>query len=184
MGLDVPWFPTIPRDQVERICGFFEHMSKDHCAEAIALLAWDAIERAVHTIVPLQVAAVGRGSLGGAFPIGVKYQFPQNLPPHWTVFCDIHSHCEMAAYASPTDIEDENAFSGLHIVVGRIDEEPPQFHVEGVVDGARFKLKWDNVVEGYERRGIFPAHWMDQVIVTNYSTFRDFDFAAEQQKRA
>ena len=104
-----------------------------------------------------------KGSWGATYPIGVKYRFPQDLPKHWTVFCDIHSHCEMGAYASQTDIDDEDNFTGLHIVVGRLHQEPPEFHVEGVVDGTRFPVEWDDVVAGYQHRRVFPAEWLDQV---------------------
>lgn len=174
-----PKFPPIPQDQFERICGFFGHMSEEHRAEAIVLLAWDSIDQMVRTIVPQQVSAVSAGSRGLAYPIGVKYRFPQNLPKHWTVFSDIHSHCTMAAYASQTDIDDEDNFTGLHIVVGRLHQEPPEFHVEGVVDGTRFPLQWESVVSGYECRDAFPKEWMDQIVVTNYATFCDFDFDGE-----
>lgn len=179
----VPNFPSIPQDQFEQICGFFAYMSDQCSAEAIALLAWDKIEGEVRTIVPLQVSAVGGGSSGTGFPIGVKYQFPQDLPKHWTVFCDIHSHCEMAAYASQTDVDDEDNFSGLHLVVGRLHREPPDFHVEAVVDGTRFPFQWNSVVAGYEHRDTFPGEWLDQIVVTNYATFRGFDFEAEEHKR-
>jgi len=173
-------YPPIPREQLERICGFFGYMSEEFSAEAIALLAWDPIDGQVRTIVPRQVAAVSEGSWGPSYPMAVKYQFPQDLPKHWTVFCDIHSHCEMGAYASKTDIDDEHHFTGLHIVVGRLHLEPPEFHVEGVVDGTRFAFEWDDVVSGYQQRAIFSAEWLDQVTVTNYAKFREFDLNAEQ----
>jgi hypothetical protein len=159
-------------------------MSDEYCAEAIALMAWDQNDRQVRTIVPLQVSAVSQGTWGSAYPIGVKYRFPRDLPRHWTVFCDLHSHCEMGAYASQTDINDEDNLTGLHIVVGRVHQEPPEFHVEGVVDGKRFPFEWHDVVSGYQQRADFPAEWLDQVAVTNYRTFRDFDFDAEERKRA
>ena len=177
-------YPLIPRDQFERICGFFGHMSEEYGAEAIALLAWDPVDREVHTIVPPQVSAVSPGSRGASYPIGVKYRLPPDLPSCWSIFCDIHSHCEMGAYASQTDIEDEDNFTGLHIVVGRLHQEPPEFHVEGVVDGTRFPSMWDDVVTGYQHRDTFPAAWVDQVAVTNYTTFRNFDFDTEVRKWA
>jgi JAB domain-containing protein similar to deubiquitination enzymes len=177
-------YPPIPREQLERICGFFGHMSDKQSAEAIALLAWDQITREVHTIVPPQVSAVSRGSWGASYPIGVKYRLPQDLPNHWSIFCDIHSHCEMGAYASQTDIEDENNITGLHIVIGRLHQEPPEFHVEGVVDGTRLPFEWNEVVTGYQHRDTFPLEWVNQVAVTNYATFHNFDFDAGEPKRA
>jgi hypothetical protein len=178
----VPNYPPIPQTQIERICGFFSHVYQEFGAEAIALLAWDAIDREVRTVVPQQVSAVSQGNWGAVYPIGVKYRFPHELPKHWTVFCDVHSHCEMGAYASQTDIDDEDNLTGLHIVVGRLHQEPPEFHVEAVVDGTRFPLERNDVIANYQNRLAFPTDWLDQLAVTNYATFRDFDFSAERHK--
>ena len=172
-------FPMISQKNMEEICGFFGHVSDEACAEAIVLLAWDDLTQKIHTIVPRQVASVGRG-WGGFYPIGVKYKFPQDLPDSWTIFCDIHSHCEMSAYASQTDIHDEDYRSGLHLVVGHLHEEPPQFHVEAVVDGTRFSFEREDVITGYDRRRNFPEGWLDQITVTNYTEYSDYDFDAEE----
>ncbi|MEQ9379881.1 MAG: hypothetical protein RJP95_03405, partial [Pirellulales bacterium] len=155
-----PRFPLVPQHEFERICGFLGHVSDDRGAEAIALLAWDNVEGVVRTIVPRQVSAVGNGGWGTTYPIGVKYECPRDLPPHWTLFCDVHSHCELSAYASQTDIDDEENFTGLHIVVGRMHQEPPDFHVEAAVDGARFSFKISDVVAAYEGRASFPSEWL------------------------
>jgi hypothetical protein len=177
----VPNYPRIPRDQLEQICGFFGYLSDEWSAEAIALLAWDEHQRQVRTIVPRQVAAVSQGKWGPTCPIGVKYEIPRDLPSHWSVFCDIHSHCDMAAFASQTDIDDEDSRTGLHVVVGRLHREPPEFHVEAVVDGTRFLLDWQAVSDGYRSRTVFPRKWLEQVVVTNYATFRDFAFDEEDE---
>ena len=56
---------------------------------------------------------------------------------------------------------------GLHIIVGRlISRDPPDFHAEIVVDGMRFGVKPELVLEGYEhRREQVPEEWMDQLQV-------------------
>ena len=175
----VPNYPPIPQTQLEQICGFFSHMSEQYGAEAIALLAWDQNHHQVHTVVPRQISAVSQAAWGPPCPIAVKYQLPRDLPDHWSVFGDIHSHCELGAYASQTDVDDECAAAGLHLVVGRLQREPPDFHVELAVDGTRFPLKWEDVVTGYHQRREFPPDWLDQIAVTNYATFRTFDFDGE-----
>ncbi|MGB6045627.1 MAG: hypothetical protein WBF93_20905 [Pirellulales bacterium] len=175
----VPKYPLIPQEMIERICGFFGHMSDLHGAEAIVLLAWDNGHQQVRTIVPEQVAAVSQGSWGTPHPIGVKYKFPHDLPRDWDVFCDIHSHCEMAAYASHTDVEDEDTLNGLHIVVGRLHQEPPEFHAEAVVDGTRFAIAPPKVIAGYQERSSFPSEWLEQATVTNLKKYRDFSFESD-----
>jgi hypothetical protein len=125
------------------------------------LLGWNRREESVQVIVPRQVATVWRNRRGGKEPIGLHYQLPAGLPEEVTVFCDIHSHCDLSAYASQTDAEDETYRAGLHAVVGRLDEEPPRFHVEAVVDGVRFRLDASEVFAGYRRRRRdFPRAWL------------------------
>ena len=56
--------------------------------------------------------------------------------------------------------------TGMHVVVGRIFGEPPEFHCEFVVDGARFPVGLSEVVERYERRrDDVPPQWIDRVEV-------------------
>jgi hypothetical protein len=106
---------------------------------------------------------------GYRYPIGVHYNPPTNLPAAWVIFGDIHCHVTYSAYASHTDKEDELHSAGLHIVVGRIDEDPPDFHVEAVVDGERFALALEDICEGYvERRMKVPERWLEQVEVEQY----------------
>ncbi len=71
-----------------------------------------------------------------------------------------------SAYASGTDKDDELHSAGLHIVVGRIKQEPPDLHVEAVVDGKRFRLDPRQVIEGYEQRRLPVAKaWIEKVRV-------------------
>jgi hypothetical protein len=73
---------------------------------------------------------------------------------------------DYSAYASTTDKADETHAAGLHVVVGRISEEPPDIHVEAVVDGTRFELDASRVIEGYCcRRTDVPVKWIDRVNV-------------------
>jgi hypothetical protein len=174
-------FPAIPRAALERICSFFGYMSDHFGAEAIVLLAWDASQQRVSTIVPRQVATVRR-SHWRADPIGVKYEMPTHLSDDVTIFCDIHSHCEIAAYASATDIHDEQSFAGLHIVVGRLHQEPPDFHAEAVVDGTRFSIPLRSVCEGYHQRSsTFPETWLRRIEVVDQATYTKLQFESEDR---
>jgi hypothetical protein len=96
--------------------------------------------------------------------VGLHYTVPEGLPDFLTIFCDIHSHCDFAAYTSRVDADDEIHRAGLHAVVGRLDLEPPDFHVESVVDGARMRLDRETVFGGYRRRRFdFPRSWLGKV---------------------
>lgn len=161
-----PRFPRIPRALFERIVGFFDRVAERHGAEAAVLLAWDRGARRVRLVVPEQTATMSRVWNGYRSPIGLHYLPPADLPVDWIPFGDVHSHVHHAAYASSTDVDDEAHAAGLHIVVGRIHREPPEVHVEAVVDGQRFALELAQVIEGYaRRRRDVPDAWLDRVRV-------------------
>ena len=61
---------------------------------------------------------------------------------------------------------DELHRDGVHVIVGKIEEEPPQFHLELSVDGHRFSLRPEHLFEGYrDRRRFVPRRWLEQVQV-------------------
>jgi len=109
---------------------------------------------------------VWHSSSGYRTALDVTYQVPLHLPRHYLLVGDIHSHGDYGAYASGVDKRDETYRDGIHIVVGRIDEEPPEFHVEMSVDGHRFPLKFDDVLAGYrQRRRLVPERWLRRLHV-------------------
>ncbi|OHB79507.1 MAG: hypothetical protein A2W31_08485 [Planctomycetes bacterium RBG_16_64_10] len=162
----VPTYPRMSRRTIERIVGFFSAVAARYGSEAGVLLVWDQMAKQVQVVVPEQLATVSRNQWGDVFPIGLKYTVPTDLPPTWVLIGDVHSHVDAAATPSSIDDRDETHRAGLHIIVGRLNAEPPSFHVEAVVDGTRFRLATDQVVEAYERRAPrAPQDWMDKVRV-------------------
>jgi proteasome lid subunit RPN8/RPN11 len=167
-------FPTIPRELFEQTVGFFDEIRKLHNSEASVLLAFDRENRSVHLVVPEQTATVIRYSDGYQYPVGLYYYPPTDLPANWILFGDIHSHVDMAAYSSETDVEDETHSAGLHIVVGRLYKEPMETHVEAVVDGERFSLQLEDVIEGYTKRSKdVPTEWIAKVKTESKSNWTD-----------
>lgn len=157
--------PKVPRRAFERIVGFFSKIARLHGTEAAAILYWDRKGDRVCFEIPEQRAGLTQ-SWGYCYPTDVQYETP-DAGPDLLEFGSVHSHVDGAAYSSHVDRADENYRTGLHIVVGRIQEEPPEFHCEYVVDGARFKLDLEQAVEGYRRRrekGI-PDEWISKVEV-------------------
>ena len=159
-----PRFPRIPQPLFEQAVGFFARAAERYGSEAAALLLWDRTEACVRLVVPPQTATMYRAWDGWLSPVGVHYEVPADLPPDWVPFGDVHSHVDYPAYASATDVADETHSAGLHIVVGRIGKEPPEVHVEAVVDGKRFVLTQQGVVEGYAKRDLdVPPEWLDRI---------------------
>jgi hypothetical protein len=160
-------YPKIPRSMFERVVGFFDRIGFDHGAEAAVLFAWNRDSEEVELIIPHQQALVGEDYEGRPFPINVWYDMPV-IPDHLKVFGDAHSHVKEPAIASKTDIDDDAERPGLHIIVGRIDREPPEICVHVTVDGSRFRVKNPgSVIEGYRTRckKNIPEAWIKKVNV-------------------
>lgn len=167
-------YPKVAQRLFERVIGFFAIIAERHDAEAAALFVWNRATRAVEVLVPEQRSFVSRSSYGRAWPIEVRYDLPP-LAPEQVLIGDIHCHVDGPAYASYTDQSDETHRPGLHVVVGRIHDEPPQFHAEAIVDGKRFKLEdLDLVTEGYEKRRKHevPPEWLARVSIHEWEGFQ------------
>ncbi len=158
-------YPKVPADILADIIGFFWSIADRHGAEAAVLLGYDGAM--IVPIVPEQTGTIGWGYGGKPYPIGLHYDIPLELNG-LRIIGDIHSHVFEAAYASSVDMQDERHRPGLHIVAGRLDRDPPAWHVEYVVDGARFPIAPEAVLDlnAYEGR-VVPTDttWTDRVEV-------------------
>jgi PRTRC genetic system protein A len=171
-------YPKVRASTLEFIVGFFDRVYQQHRSEAVALLLWDMEANRYRILVPEQEASVWESYTGRRSPQDVRYKVPP-LPAGHLLVGDIHSHGSMAAYSSGTDRADERYRDGIHCVVGRIEDEPPQFHLELAIDGFHFELEMAHVFEGYtQRRRFVPRQWLDKVRVkvdgwTGWSYTRD-----------
>ena len=162
-------YPKISRRLLEYIVGYFDAVADRHNSEAAVLLAFNRTTQRVQLVVPDQVATVSRNGWGAAYPVGVEYEIPANLSPELTLIGDVHSHVDSAAYASYIDKHDETYRPGLHVVVGRLNCEPPEFHIEAVTDGTRFTVDQELVLGGYRQRRVdIPEAWMDKITIETW----------------
>jgi hypothetical protein len=149
---------------LEFIVGFFHRVYELHSSESVVLLLWDLERQRYRLHVPEQEATVWQSWSGKRSPIDVRYTVPAPLPPRHLLVGDVHCHGNMAAFSSSTDRDDEIYRDGVHGIVGRIDSEPPEFHLELAIDGYRFALRFDQIFDGYEKRRHFvPQKWVEQV---------------------
>ncbi len=161
--------PRLPQAMMERIVGFFSRIARLYGSEAAVLLYWDRRNECLCFEVPDQCATVKEGWNGDLYPTDVRYEAPL-LGSDLSLFGSVHSHVDGLAYPSPVDRKDESYQTGLHIVVGQITREPPEFHFEYVVDGVRFRVGTRAVIEGYHRRDTdIPNEWIDRVKVDRKS---------------
>ena len=164
-------YPKIPRRLLELAVGFFAKIGQFYNAEAITMIGWDNGNKRVYLIVPRQRSSIYQGYYG-VYPLGVEYEVPMHLPNDHVIIGDIHSHVGMAAFSSQTDQHDEKNRPGIHIVIGRIHEEPPEFHVEVTVDGMRFKVDQDMILEGYLQRAPISEKYIKQVEIQTLDTIQ------------
>lgn len=159
-------YPKVRASTLETIVGFFARVFALHRCESVVLLLWDLDQQRYRLWVPQQEATVWESWSGRRSPLDVRYTVPTGLPSRHLLVGDVHCHGNMAAYSSGTDREDEVYRDGVHGVVGRIDSEPPDFHLELAIDGHRFTMDWDQLFEGYTgRRNFVPRQWLDRVKV-------------------
>ncbi len=157
-------YPQINAAALEHVVGFFRQVFLRHGAEAIVLLYWNTQRQRYRLRVPLQEATVWESTAGYRSPMNVRYQTPLDVPPHELLVGDIHSHGDLSAYASHMDQHDEVHRDGLHAVVGHVDRERPEFHVDFSVDSTRFSFRPVDFFRGFRQaRRFIPATWMDQL---------------------
>ena len=88
------------------------------------------------------------------------------MPRDHLLVIDIHGHCDFAAYTSFTDAHDEKYRDGVHAVVGHIDRQKLDFHVEISIKGTRFKMELEQLFKGFNKRRMHvPDEWFDQLAV-------------------
>jgi hypothetical protein len=165
-------YPRSPRRLMEQVIGFFDIIGERYASEAAVLIAWNQTSNAVEVIVPDQVGIVGTSYYGNPYPLELEYEVPP-LPPHLVLLGDIHSHVDGLAYASYMDKSDETYRPGLHLVVGRILDEPPQFHCEAIADGVRFEVRdLSMILEGYHQRRVneVPGEWLNKLTIKPWSS--------------
>lgn len=137
--------PLISTKMFGNIVGFFKEVYRLYKSEAIVLLFYNKNNRSYKIFVPEQ--EVSRASL--------SYETTKTIKDH-ILIGSIHSHGSMTAFHSGTDVGDEAKFDGLHLTIGKVDEE--FFDVCGsiAVNGMRVPISPENYINGLESREYTP----------------------------
>jgi len=144
---DIPTFaaldiPKIPVKIFGGIVGFFRHIEKLYKSEAIVLLYYNKNKKTYKIYVPEQEVSGASLSYTGEHTI-----------KDYILIGSIHSHSSMSAFHSGTDVGDEAKFDGLHMTLGKMDNEQ-FFDLCGsiAINGLRVPVAPENYVEGLEVR--------------------------------
>ena len=144
--------PKVPADLMARIVGFFRSIYRRQATEALVLLLW--ADEGFDCFVPAQKVS----------PVSVSHTLDETeLPAGSRVIGSIHSHGAFGAWASSIDADDEAQFDGLHVVVGNFDRARPTYSVALAVDGQRFDIPTNVVLERPRRLVEPPEDWLQQV---------------------
>lgn len=159
-------YPKLGVAALEYIVGFFDQVNQLHACESIVLLFWNQTRQRYKLWVPKQQATVWESYSGHRTAIDVTYELPIPMPRDHLLVADIHCHCDFGAYTSFTDAKDEEYRDGVHAVVGHIERNQPDFHVEISIDGSRFTMDFDQLFKGFNKRRMkVPNQWFDQLKV-------------------
>lgn len=144
--------PKVPADLMARVVGFFRAVYRLRRTEALVLLLWRA--EGFDLYVPDQQVSVA----------SVKHRFDESvLSDDHRVIGSIHSHGAFGAGASSIDADDEAEFDGLHVVVGDFDRRRQSYSAAIAVDGQRFDVRPNVVLERPRRLIEPPDDWLRRV---------------------
>lgn len=147
------YMPRIPRDELLKVEAFFRAVYAEHHSEAVVFLYYTPHEGGRWKFAaPEQEVTVG----------GVKWTTPGPPPSGWYQVGSIHSHGSGGAFHSGTDDGDEFDWQGIHVTIGKVTSPHPDYAASIVIDGERFKVEIDDLIE--PATGVdFPGAWMAQV---------------------
>lgn len=141
--------PPIPHDIVVKLDEFFRLVDAQHGTESIVLLTFDpefeGRPEGWGVLVPEQVNT----------SVHCKYDsesIVDQKPDHVMIVGSVHSHPNMAAYASGTDHADQADFDGIHITYGwqkSVNGGATQYHIEMQIGGNAWTLKPEDVFEDF-----------------------------------
>lgn len=140
--------PVIPHVIVDKLDQFFRLVAAQHNTESIVMLTYDTDKTGPDgwgILVPDQENTAAHCNYD---PHSIAEIKPDNV----MIVGSVHSHPNMAAYASGTDHADQADFDGLHITYGwqkSVNNGATQYHIELQMAGQAYTLKPEDVFEDF-----------------------------------
>lgn len=141
-----------PVELLGQAWSFFRAIYRARHSEAMVDITYDDTH-GYRLFVPPQTTSGG----------GVK---ATRTPSHYLnsqIVGTIHSHCMMSAFHSGTDTHDADEHDGLHITIGRVDSDKPEFATMVSIN----KIRWHFDIEELYPNGVtevpHPTWWERQV---------------------
>jgi len=110
-------------------------------SEAIVLLFYNKEKKTYKVYVPEQEVSAAHCS----------YKIEKTIKDYMLIG-SIHSHASMSAFHSGVDVDDEEKFDGIHITVGKVDEEFFDIVSSIAINGTRVPVVAADYIDGLEVR--------------------------------
>ena len=129
----------IPGSVFAQIYSFFKEVYKEFYSECVALLYYNLKTKKYKIYIPNQ-------EVSGA---SLDYVKDRTFKNH-VLMCSIHSHASMSAFHSGTDSDDEKSFDGLHITLGKMNQDVIDISASIVANGSRFMVDPIDYIENLD----------------------------------
>lgn len=141
--------PKMPATLIGQVLSFFQAIYAARKSEAMVDLTWSP-EKGYRAFVPPQRAS------GGGVEATRNWEHIHGLHVG-----TIHSHCMMTAFHSTTDEHDADGHNGLHITIGRVATDKPEYAVMFSHNGHRWDKNFtiEDVVDGPITPVQHPVWW-------------------------
>jgi len=141
----------IPGPVFGKIYSFFKEVYKEFGSECVALLYYNTKIKKYKTYIPDQEVS------------GASLDYVKNRTfKDYVLMCSIHSHASMSAFHSGTDSDDEKSFDGLHITLGKMNQDILDISASIVTNGTRFIVN--------------PIDYIDNIDLVEFSYYNPNQF--------
>jgi hypothetical protein len=152
--------PAIPPGLLGQIWSFFKQVYENIGTEAMIYLTFKDGQYGV--FVPPQITSGGH--------VNAQFKVEQATKNGAMVIGTIHSHCNFGAFHSGTDTHDADGMDGLHITIGKVLHDQPEYAVMVSYNKIRWELKLDEITNGIPNLVAHPAWWHRYVAKDNGAT--------------
>lgn len=147
----------VPGFIFDQALDFFRQVYRKHQTEATSYICRDS-DGQYSLFIPKQYVTgasvnhkVEAGQMGDRSPVGT-----------------IHSHCMMSAFHSGTDEHDMGKMPGLHVTIGMVMSEEPEYAVAMAVGDTKFDIEPhdildESITEDANGFNSAPEHWLNFV---------------------
>lgn len=155
--------PRFTAPFIKEVVDFFYWCYEEHKSEGFVYLYYNQTnEKNPYLVIPAEQTVTGASVAYGEMP---------DPPEGYTVIGTMHSHGSMGASHSGTDHNDQSELDGIHITVGKLDSNSPDFDIKLYILGTAYTVKEENILplsRKVQRR--FPEGWKLTVKKRVYAT--------------